>query len=67
MIKVELCLSTLFNLSCSHSDEAHSAEPVQVGGGKFEKKKNREEKLFGGKAQWLILIQQLPPIFSGRP
>lgn len=68
MIKVELCLSTLFNLSCSHSDEAHSTEPVQVGRVKFEKKNNnREEKLFGGKAQWLILMQQLPPIFSGRP
>lgn len=39
MIKVELCLSTLFNLSCSHSDEAHSTEPVQVGRVKFEKKK----------------------------
>lgn len=68
MIKVELCLSALFNLSRSHSNEAHSTEPVQVGDVKFEKKKkNREEKLFGGKAQRLILILQLPPIFSGRP
>lgn len=47
-----LCLSTLFNLSGSYSDETHSAGPVQVWGVKSEKKKKqREEKLFGRKAQ----------------
>ena len=47
-------------------------KPIQLSLYKFgvlslEKKKKGEEKLFGRKAQWLILIKELQPVLSRRP
>ena len=49
-------------------------KPIQLSLYKFgvlslkkKQKKKREEKLFGRKAQWLILIKEPQPVLSRRP